>query len=201
MMPNKLDAGQSGRLVTQMRNTVKDIIVEQVPEYRNVMKEYEVAIKLEDEIKKGLSLGKQASVDTAMRKLLSLTRDNVSTNFGTRVNLATELEKHGAPNLMTRVAGQQMKSPWPRGLQRLAGSANLYGAFTGNPMSWATLPFQSPRLMGEAALAAGKVHGMGDRLARLLAEKANMTALPYQNIGRGSFQAGRIDELLRNNRR
>ena len=48
MMPNKLDAGQSGRLVTQMRNTVKDIIVEQVPEYRNVMKEYEVAIKLED---------------------------------------------------------------------------------------------------------------------------------------------------------
>ena len=37
MMPNKLDAGQSGRLVTEMRNAVKDIIVEQVPEYKNVM--------------------------------------------------------------------------------------------------------------------------------------------------------------------
>jgi len=60
---------------------------------------------------------------------------------------------------------------------------------------------QSPRLVGEVAHAAGKAHGMGDRLARLLAEKANMTAVPYQNIGRGSFQAGRIDELLRNNRR
>ena len=201
MMPNKLDAGQSGRLVTEMRNAVKDIIVEQVPEYANVMKEYETAIRLEDEIKKGLSLGKQASVDTAMRKLLSLTRDDVTTNFGNRVNLAKALEEQGGADIMTRAAGQQMQTIAPRGLQRLAGSANIYGAMSGNPLSIATLPMQSPRLMGEAAHAAGKVHGMGDRLAQLLAEKANMTALPYQNIGRGSFQAGRIDELLRNNRR
>jgi len=200
MMPNKLDAGQSGRLVTEMRNAVKDIIVEQVPEYANVMKEYETAIRLEDEIKKGLSLGKQASVDTAMRKLLSLTRDDVTTNFGNRVNLAKALEDQGGADIMTRAAGQQMQTIAPRGLQRLTGSANLYGAYSGNPLSMVTLPMQSPRLVGEVAHAAGRTHGMGDRLARLLAEKANMTALPYQNIGRGSFQAGRIDEILNNRR-
>ncbi len=200
MMPNKLDAGQSGRLVTQMRNTVKDIIVEQVPEYANVMKEYEVAIKLEEEIKKALSLGNKTSVDTAMRKLLSITRDNVNTNFGNRANLVRALEEQGGADIMTRAAGHQMQTPWPRGLQRLTGSANLYGAISGNPLSWATLPFQSPRLMGEVAHAAGQVHGVGDRLARLLANKANMTPARYRNIGRGSFQAGRIDELLNNRR-
>ena len=196
MMPNKLDSGQSGRLVTQMRNTVKDIIVEQVPEYRNVMKEYEVAIKLEDEIKKGLSLGNKTSVDTAMRKLLSITRDNVNTNFGNRANLVRALEDQGGADIMTRAAGHQMQTPWPRGLQRLTGSANLYGAVSGNPLSWATLPMQSPRLMGEVAHRAG----VGNRLARLLANKANMTPARARNIGRGSFQAGRIDELLNNRR-
>ena len=196
MMPNKLDAGQSGRLVTQMRNTVKDIIVEQVPEYRNVMKEYEVAIKLEDEIKKGLSLGNKTSVDTAMRKLLSITRDNVSTNFGNRANLVRALEEQGGADIMTRAAGHQMQTIAPRGLQRLAGSANLASALYGNPVSMMTLPMQSPRLVGEVAHGAG----VGNRLARLLANKANMTPARARNIGRGSFQAGRIDELLNNRR-
>ena len=196
MMPNKLDAGQSGRLVTQMRNTVKDIIVEQVPEYANVMKEYEVAIKLEEEIKKALSLGNKTSVDTAMRKLLSITRDNVNTNFGNRANLVRALEEQGGADIMTRAAGHQMQTPWPRGLQRLTGSANLYGAYSGNPVSMMTLPMQSPRLMGEVAHRAG----VGNRLARLLANKANMTPARARNIGRGSFQAGRIDELLNNRR-
>jgi len=197
MMPNKLDAGQSGRLVSEMRNAVKEIIVEQVPEYANVMKEYEVAIRLEEEIKKGLSLGNKTSVDTAMRKLLSITRDNVNTNFGNRANLVRALEEQGGADIMTRAAGHQMQTPWPRGLQRLAGSANLYGAATGNPLSMMTLPMQSPRLVGEVAHGAG----IGSRLARLLAEKANMTPSVARNIGRGSFQAGRLDELLNRNRR
>ena len=131
-----------------------------------------------------------------MRKLLSITRDNVSTNFGNRANLVRALEEQGGADIMTRAAGHQMQTIAPRGLQRLAGSANLASALYGNPVSMMTLPMQSPRLVGEVAHGAG----VGNRLARLLANKANMTPARARNIGRGSLQAGRIDELLNNRR-
>jgi hypothetical protein len=138
-------------------NAVKGQIVEQAPEYAGVMKDYENASRLTKEIERALSLGEKASADTAVRKLQSLTRNNVSTNYGNRMKLADELEQSGSPNLMTKLSGQALNSWTPRGLQgATGGGATLYGMATGNPSVIAALPFTSPRLMGEASHLVGK---------------------------------------------
>jgi len=138
-------------------NAVKNQIVQQAPDYANVMKDYESASRLTKEIERALSLGEKASADTAVRKLQSLTRNNVSTNYGNRMKLADELEQSGSPNLMTKLSGQALNSWTPRGLQGATGGATtLYGMATGNPSVVAALPFTSPRLMGEGAYLTGK---------------------------------------------
>ena len=56
-------------------------------------------LDLVNQIQKSLSLNDKASVDTAMRKLQSLTRNNVQTNYGQRVKLAEELSKYGGQDI------------------------------------------------------------------------------------------------------
>ena len=60
---------------------------------------------------------------------------------------------------MPQVAGQALNSPTPRGLQSVAATgAGLLGIGV-NPAFLAALPFESPRLVGEAAHAAGRIAG------------------------------------------
>jgi len=56
--PTGIKVGDSGIIVTQIRNTIKDQIIKQVPEYAKVMKAYEEAITLESKIIKELSMGR-----------------------------------------------------------------------------------------------------------------------------------------------
>jgi hypothetical protein len=46
-------------------------------------------------------------------------RDNVNTNYGTRADLVKLLQDSGAKNLLTKIAGQSLKSFEPRGLARV----------------------------------------------------------------------------------
>ena len=87
---------KTARLVSsKVRDSIKSEIVRQAPVYADVMKDYHQASNQIEEIERALSLGKKASIDTAMRKLQSLTRNNVNTNYGNRVNLAKQLEEQG----------------------------------------------------------------------------------------------------------
>jgi len=155
--------GTPARLVAdKVYNAVKDQIVKQAPEYAKTMKDYETASDLVKEIQRAFSLGEKSSIDTAMRKLQSLSRNNVSTNYGNRTSLAKELEKAGATNLGSNISAQSLGSWMPRGLPgQLSASATALGG--GAMMHPATVPLlaaQSPRLMGEAALGAGRVSGI-----------------------------------------
>lgn len=151
--------GSPGRKVADTAyHAVKDQINAQAPTYAKTMKSYSDASDLISEIEKGLSLGNKASADTAMRKLQSLMRNNVNTNYGNRLNLARELEQQGGADILPSIAGQAMSSATPRGLQGLAATgAGIYGLT--NPAALAALPFQSPRLMGEAAYGIGSLAG------------------------------------------
>ena len=137
-------------------SSVRDEIKKQAPVYESVMKKYSEGLDQASELKKALSLGNKASVDTSLRKLQSVMRDNVNTNYGNRVNYAEMLEQASGKPIMAQLAGQALSSPTPRGLQRLLPSVTGAGAFTLDPMLLATLPAQSPRLMGEATILAGK---------------------------------------------
>jgi hypothetical protein len=150
---------QAQRVITSVRNAVKDTIVKQSPEYASTMAAYETAITLEKEIERALSLGKNASADTALRKLTSLARNNVNANYGYRLDLAKQLESQGNRDLMPAIFGQSMSSVAPRGLvgqgAGLGAIGSAYAAMS--PAMLATLPFMSPKLMGEAGYALGDV--------------------------------------------
>lgn len=156
LMPSFTEAGNSERIVTQMRNVVKQAIVDQVPEYADAMKSYEVSKAAQTELERALSLGKKNSADTTLRKLQSVTRNNANTNYGSRLNAVGELEKAGAGTIMPRLAGQAMNTWTPRGIMKplMAGGA-VAGYF--NPLFLAGLPFASPRLVGEGANAIGRL--------------------------------------------
>jgi hypothetical protein len=120
------------------------------------MKAYQEASELTKEIERALSLGQKAAADTSMRKLQSLMRNNVNTNYGNRLDLAKQLEAAGGNEIMPAIAGQALNSFTPRGLQGVAATG-LGGFGIANPATLAALPLTSPRLMGEAAYGLGKV--------------------------------------------
>jgi hypothetical protein len=146
-------------LVNQVYNGIKSEIVKQAPTYSKTMKAYSDATDTIREIEKALSLGNKATADTAMRKLQSLMRNNVNTNYGQRVNLAKELEQVGGRQMMPALAGQALSEWTPRGLQRATSipTAFLAQGVGGLPLAGASLVTSSPRLMGEAAYGAGRV--------------------------------------------
>jgi len=137
-------------------SSIKEEIKKQAPVYDDVMKNYSEGMDLASELKKSLSLGNKASVDTSLRKLQSVMRDNVNTNYGNRVNYAEMLEQASGKPIMAQLAGQSLSSFTPRGLQKVLPSITGAGAYALDPMLLATLPAQSPRLMGEATILAGK---------------------------------------------
>lgn len=166
---------------------VRGTIVEGFPEYAKTMKGYEEASKQIKEIEKTLSLNPNASIDTALRKLQSVLRNNVNTNYGQRAKLAEFLVNSGSPHLMEKLAGQALSSWIPRGLAKLAatetaagaaGALGLGGASGGIMGALGVLPFMSPRLMGEAAYYAGKGSNV-----------------PIRPAGRTLFQGGRFGDL------
>lgn len=174
---------------------VKNAITKQAPTYAKVMQDYAQAADDIAQAEKALSLGKKASVDTAMRKLQSLTRNNVNTNYGNRLAIAEQLQREGGQDFMPALAGQSLSSIVPRGLSGLvasgAGAAGYLGA--GLPGVAAALPVlaaQSPRLVGEAAYGAGKAAMAGGSLMDMLLQSR---AAPVGGIGILDYLENRRD--------
>ncbi len=164
----------------QVYDSVKSEIGKQAPTYAQVMKGYSESSDLINEIERTLSLGDKASADTAMRKLQSLMRNNVNTNYGQRVSLAQELSKAGGIDLMPALAGQAMNSLTPRGLQGASNVPTAYLAYgAGGPaLAAADVLSSSPRVVGETAYKYGQL--------------ANALSSPVQtakNIGGAAYNA------------
>ncbi len=186
------DASERGtpeRLVAdQAYNAIKKTIVDQAPAYGRAMKGYQEASDLIKEMEKTLSINPKASVDTTLRKLQSVLRDNVTTAYGRRAELADYLVNAGAPQLMEKLAGQSLGAWMPRGWGRLvateipAMAAGAIGAGTAGAGvgALATLPAMSPRLVGEVAHGAGR----GARRFAPMATPLSALPRPARQIGR-----------------
>ncbi len=142
---------------SQIYRSVGGEVKAQAPEYAKVMEGYSNASDLINQLQGSLSLGEKAMPDTAIRKLTSVMRNNVNTNFGERQRLMEVLAKH-EPNLPSAIAGQALSSVEPRGLARFGPYASVGGAFI-HPAALGTLLMESPRLVGEGAHLVGKVGG------------------------------------------
>lgn len=143
----------------EVYDSVKKEISKQAPEYSKVMSDYSQSSDKIKEIERALSLGDKASADTAMRKLQSLMRNNVNTNYGNRLDMARELERAGGNEMMPALAGQAMSSKLPRGLQSATNIPSSYIAYgVGGPaLAAADLMASSPRLVGEASYKYGQM--------------------------------------------
>jgi hypothetical protein len=166
-------------------------ITKQAPDYAKVMKDYGDASKQLTELTKTFSLGEKASKDTAIRKMQSMTRNNVNTNFGARGELGKVLEQHGADNLMSKVAGQGLNSWMPRGIAGGVAPLAAGAALVTNPVNLGLLAFQSPRLMGELASKTGQlispVHSLANTRIAQMINHLLMQNAPYLN---SAYQQG-----------
>jgi len=166
---------QRQAVVGQIQDTVRDLIVKADPEYAKTMETYGKAAEAMKELKQVLSVKKGGNPDTALRKLLSVMRDNVQTNYGKRATLAEELEAAGSASFMGKIAGQELSSALPRGLQgRLLGGIGLPGAGVSigagllSPASLAYGALASPRLIGETAQLTGQARRKAQKAAQVL---------------------------------
>jgi hypothetical protein len=180
--PDSPKQTQAQRAITTVRNAVKDEIVKQVPSYAQTMADYETSLALERELTKTLSLGDKTSLDTAMRKLQSLTRNNVATNYGNRLDLVNAMQDLTGQDIMGSLAGQAHNAWLPRGIggQMGAGGTVLTAIASGHPELAALLLPQSPRLMGGLTYQGARAFGAAARGANALgmsSKNASLAAL------------------------
>jgi hypothetical protein len=184
------DKSQQRMIIGDVYNAVKDEIVKQAPTYAKTMKSYSDATDQIKEIEKALSLGKKASADTAMRKLQSLTRNNVNTNYGQRLNLAKELEMQGGQQMMPALSGQALADWTPRGIQRATAPIGGVGLFSvgGIPAVVGGAAVSSPRVVGETAYGAGRA------TRGLLDVRNRMPELDYPTMFNLLYQAEQMKQ-------
>lgn len=175
-------------------NATKDSISKQAPTYAKTMNEYSQASTQIKEIEKALSLGNTAMADTAVRKLQSLTRNNVQSNYGNRIDLAKALVDKGGKDIMPALAGQAMNSWTGRGLGAHIGEGAITtGALLSNPMLLGLLALKSPKLIGYSAYGAGKASGIPQRLGNAISPRIPESV---KGIAENADTAKRIALLL-----
>lgn len=171
-------------------NAVKGTIEGYYPKYTEIMRDYQEASRELDEVTRALSLGDKASIDTSVRKLQSLLRNNVTSSFAHRAQLGERLSEAGAPNLRASLAGQALNTSEPRGLAKhamqnvipaIAGMLGYgtHGGLGAAGAMAATLPFMFPRVVGEGAFRAGQAR----RLIGPTIERARNLPLVTRDIG------------------
>lgn len=169
------------RIVGAVRQAISGQINAQAPGYAHVMRDYTAASETLREMETGLSLGRRATIDTALRKLQSILRNNANTNYGQRVRMGELLDQQTGGTLMPSLAGQAMSSALPRGLSQASDIMAIGGAaLAGHPAALAAAPFTSPRLVGEGAYLAGSANRAASAaLAPLSPLRLPAAALPH----------------------
>jgi hypothetical protein len=167
-------------IATGVYDEVRKNIAKQVPSYAKVMKSYEDAANNIRDIRRTFSLTPGANVDTKLRKLQSLMRNNVNTSYGYRQKLAESMGvPEGAPGqinvtatpktreellaeyipatgdeLMDALAAQNLNSWEPRGLQRLTSGAAATSGLAGIGLNMIPMAMDVPSYLSPANLAA-----------------------------------------------
>ena len=161
--------------IKELADEVKKQINTADPNYEKVMKSYEEATKSIQEIEKALDVGDKKTAEKALKSLLTSMRDGVSTNYGQRLNLAQQLEQlPGAKQFLPQLAGQELSSYVPRGLQgRILGSGLVggLGYLGGSLLSPSTVISglaASPRAVGNVAQLSGRTARRASQAAQVL---------------------------------
>lgn len=153
-----LEIGSPARsAANEVYSTVRSAIAQQAPDYAKAMEGYENASALLEDLDKSLATNNKSGINTTLRRLMTILKEDSSSGFGRNAKLGQVLEDSGADNLSYMLAGRSLKPVLPQGLRggMSATAAAYYGA-SGSP--WVGVPAllaSSPRLVGETANALG----------------------------------------------
>lgn len=173
-----IEDSASRAAVDSVYNSVKKQIEQQASGYAKAMRDYTQASELISEIQKSLLGNNRTSADTAMRKLQSIMRNNVNTNYGARADAFAALEQGGGRPLAPQLAGQALNDWLPRGIQRGTGALGTLaaGSMAGIPGAAGMAAISSPRFAGEAAYLAGQGANVSAPMVRALRSGAYRAA-------------------------
>lgn len=177
------DATQFGtpgrKAADSVYNSVKQQIQSQAPVYSDVMKDYASASDQIKDIERTLSLGEKSAPDTALRKLQSIMRNNVNSNYGNRMQAVQSLQDRGGVDLLPALSGQALSSWMPRGITGASETGGFLAGAIVNPAhalhAAAFFPVASPRLVGEASYGLGRA---GNLLGAIPGASTGLLASP-----------------------
>jgi len=174
--PDSPKQTQAQRVISQVRNAVKDTITAQAPDYAAAMKDYETQLSLVRDINKALGTSDKTAKESAINKLMSLMKESPSMDY--KRNL---LEQAGITDVFPAVSGQQLSGIMPSGMGRVSAMGVGGAAFLAHhPELALAVPFTSPRVMGEMFYGAGKVSAA--KAAALNALQQRMGASNLQGL-------------------
>ncbi len=186
----------SRKVADSVYSSIRSEIVKQAPDYAKAMQKYSEASELISEIQRHLLGKEKGSPTTAVNKLQKLMTAS-GKNKQMEMSLAKELEAAGAKNLLPGLAGLSLQGLAPRGLAGQAGiGLGGLAILANNPaLGVPFMAMQSPRLMGEVALASGRTAGLlGGGINQLRSRSPGMFNLPVDNY---LYQLNALNERSR----
>lgn len=147
---------EAQKLILGTKDAVRQEL-NKIPGYSEATAAYAQHSDLINQIEKSLSLGDKATLDTSLRKLTSVLRQN----FELRDALVGELKAASGKDIRGQIAGLNMSELSPRGIMRpLVGGTTAAGiggvaVHIISPQLLLGLASASPRIVGELANALG----------------------------------------------
>lgn len=158
-VPSTEQRGGMSNILNDLKNSTRQHLNEKVPGYKEMTSKYAQASDLHDEIKRALSLGDNASQDTAIRKLMSTTKENNDL----RKEFVDILSGSSGTDIRGKLAGSALAPNFAGGLSGKIAQAAIPGAGIAHylnpgavPLIGAYIAASSPRLMGEFTTLLGK---------------------------------------------
>lgn len=174
-------------VIKPVYQAVRKTIADQAPVYHGVMKGYEKASDTINDVQRTLSLNPKATPDQTLRKLQSVMRDNVNTNWGERAKLADILNDMSGGRLMPALAGQAARSWTPRGIQRALAAPEAAAMAILHPGTLPAATLASPRMVGNLAYGAGQAADVLGRTALTPTLNPGSLANEWEGGGDGAY--------------
>lgn len=174
-------------MTTSLKDSARGVL-EAAPGYTDAMKNYAGMSDQITDIKKGLSLGDNAMVETSFKKLTGAFRQN--NEF--RAQLVRELDDATGGKLLPKIAGQQLSSWTPRGLigtlEAGGGIASIVSGGTGIVPLLFTAMATSPKAVGTLIRALNLPAAAASTVMEFLNRGAEPAILAGNAVNRGLIQ-------------
>jgi hypothetical protein len=146
-------------VVDRLADNLKKYSEDRVPQLKPLREDFAKQTRVIDEIRKELSIGDKKSVDSGIRKLSSVMRQN--NEF--RLQLVKQLQEAGGKELTSQIAGAALSPALPRGIIKpIIAGGGILGALTFGMIvkGLPALLAASPRVVGEFVNALGAGTGL-----------------------------------------